>query len=166
MPATILDGNRYLEMEDALFSMYNAISSLRRLVILCEREGEIAYTDEGRGLYSNLNDLQRAYRHFEEGGIRHIFSEAEITATPRGENPMLDQLIDEYYERHGRRVSCGEAEGVYEGIGEDYMDFYRILRTDTGDEVWCRLCEEMKVIGNENDKGDGNKKEQRDADTE
>ena len=35
------------------------------------------------------------------------------------------------------------------GIGEDYMDFYRILRTDTGDEVWCRLCEEMKVIGNE-----------------
>lgn len=47
MPATILDGNRYSEMEDALFNMYNAISSLRRLVILCEREGEIAYTDEG-----------------------------------------------------------------------------------------------------------------------
>ena len=146
MPATILDGNRYSEMEDALFNMYNAISNLRRLVILCEREGEIAYTDEGRGLYSNLNNLQRANRHVEEGGIRHIVSEAEITATPRGRNCMLDQLIDEYCKTRGLRVSCGEAEGVYEGIGEDYMDFYRILRTNDGQEVWCRLCEEIKVI--------------------
>lgn len=41
------------------------------------------------------------------------------------------------------------------GIGEDYMDFYRILRTDDGQEVWCRLCEEIKVINGKNDKCNG-----------